>query len=65
MLVDYILSLTYPKEMIMIVQIVSIISRPICPTFIHDDPTRIFITLILLLVLSAIAGKIMRYFNES
>jgi hypothetical protein len=48
----------------MIAQIISTVRRPICPTFIHDDPTRIFIILIGLLLLSAIAGKIMRYFNE-
>lgn len=65
MLVAYILSLTYPREMIMIAQTVSIVKRPICPTFIHDDPTRIFISLILLLALSAILFKIMRYYNGS
>ena len=48
----------------MIAQIISTVRRPICPTFIHDDPTRIFVILILLLVLSAIVGKIMRYYNE-
>ena len=48
----------------MIAQILNVTRRPICPTFIHDDPTRIFVTLILLLVLSAILGKVLRYYND-
>jgi hypothetical protein len=49
----------------MITQIISTVRHPVCPTFIHDDPTRIFIFLIGLILLLAITGKIMRYFNES
>jgi len=49
----------------MIAQIISIVRKPICPTFIHDDPTRIFIILIGLLLLSAIMAKILRHFNDT
>ena len=39
------------------------INKPICPTFIHDEPTRIIISLLSILVLSGIYWKIWRYFN--
>jgi hypothetical protein len=64
MLVACILYPIYPRGMKMIAQTVSVVKRPICPTFIHDDPTRIFIILIGLLILSAITAKILRYYNE-
>jgi len=48
----------------MIAQTVSIVKRPICPTFIHDDPTRIFICLIGLLVLSAVFYRILKVLND-
>jgi len=47
----------------MITQIISIVSKPIVPTFVHDDPTRIFLSLIGLLLLSAILYRVVRYYN--
>jgi uncharacterized membrane protein YccC len=64
MLALYGLYLIYPRGMKMIVQIISIVSRPIVPTFIHDDLTRIFISLVGLLVLSAILYRFVRYYND-
>jgi hypothetical protein len=55
--------LIYLGKIKMIAQIISIVRRPICPTFIHDDPTRIFICLIGLLILSAILYRILKYYN--
>lgn len=55
--------LIYPGKIKMITQIISIVSKPILPTFIHDDLSRIFISLIGLLLLSAILYRIVRYYN--
>jgi hypothetical protein len=37
--------------------------RPICPTFVHDDNTRLIILLLSLPILIAIHWAILRYFN--
>jgi len=63
MLALYGLYLIYPRGMKMIAQIISIVRKPICPTFIHDDPTRIFLCLILLLLLSSIFYRIVKYYG--
>jgi hypothetical protein len=47
----------------MIVQIISIVRKPICPTFIHDDQTRIIVLLVSLPILIGIHWGILRYFN--
>jgi hypothetical protein len=44
-------------------KMIAVVRHPICPTFIHDDITRIFISLIGLLLLSAILYRILRYYN--
>lgn len=40
------------------------IRKPICPTFIHDDPTRIVICIIGIIICGYVLYKIMKYFNE-
>lgn len=37
--------------------------RPICPTFIHDDQTRLIILLVSLPILIGLHWIILRYFN--
>ena len=52
------------QRKIMMTQIIFMASRPVCPTFIHDDITRIFISIIGLLILSSIFYKILKYYNH-
>jgi hypothetical protein len=37
---------------------------PICPTFVHDDPTRILICVVGIVLCSFILCEIMRYFSN-
>jgi hypothetical protein len=62
MLQDYGSSPICQGKMTMI-KIISTISHPVCPTFIFDDTTRIFISLIGLLALSTIFYRIVRYYS--
>lgn len=48
----------------MIAQVINSIRRPICPTFIHDDQTKIIISLIGICLLSYILYRILNYFNS-
>jgi hypothetical protein len=47
----------------MMIPIISAVRKPICPTFIHDDQTRIIVLLVALPILIAIHWGILRYFN--
>jgi hypothetical protein len=53
------------EKMMTMIQIISIVSRPICPTFLHDDQSRILFILIGLLLLSSLFWKILRYLNDT
>jgi hypothetical protein len=43
--------------------LISVATKFPVPVLIHDDPTRIFISLIGLLILSAILYRVMRYYG--
>lgn len=40
------------------------IRKPICPTFIHDDTTRIIVFIIAIIICFYLFIKQMRYYNE-
>lgn len=39
------------------------VRKPICPTFIHDEPTRMVICIVGIVICSYIIYKIIRYYN--
>lgn len=47
----------------MTIQLFSVVDRAICPTFVHDDPTRIAISLFGLAIGIVILWRISVYFN--
>lgn len=48
----------------MIAQSLSIVKKPICPTFVHDDLTRLIIIGVLLPVVLFILWKIIVYYER-
>lgn len=48
----------------MIAQILTAVRRPICPTFIHDDQSRIYIEIVGIAVFGYILYRTMKYFNS-
>lgn len=48
----------------MIMQVVTIVRKPICPTFVHDETTRIIICTIGIIIGVFCIYKIMVYFNK-
>lgn len=48
----------------MIMQVVTIVRKPICPTFVHDETTRIIICTIGIIIGVFYIYKIMVYFNK-
>lgn len=51
------------SQMILLGQVVTITKKPICPTHIHDDPTRIVIFAVGIVMCLVGLYYIMRYFN--
>lgn len=47
----------------MIIQLVSVVHRAICPTLVHDDPTRIGISLFGIAICMLVLLKIYRCFK--
>ena len=50
-------------KMILLAQTVTIVKKPLCPTFIHDDISRLFICAVGILLCVGVLYFIMRYFN--
>jgi len=44
-------------------QTVTIVKRPICPTFVHDDTTRMVICVVGTLLCIYLHYRILKYFN--
>jgi hypothetical protein len=44
-------------------QTLTIVKRPLCPTFIHDDTTRLIVSVIGIVICSGILWKVLRKFN--
>lgn len=42
----------------------TVVSKPLLPTFIHDDLSRLVISIIGIVILSTIFSRIADYFNE-
>ena len=42
----------------------TIVNRPLCPTFIHDEPTRMVICVVGLVVCFYALYRVMRHFDE-
>lgn len=49
----------------MLAQTITIVRKPICPTFVHDDTTRLIIFLVAIPILIGIHWAIIRYFNAT
>lgn len=41
-----------------------VVRKPICPTFIHDESTRIIVSVIGIVICSYILYRIMKYFSD-
>ena len=50
-------------KMLHLAQSVTFVKKPICPTFIHDDPSRIVICAVGILLCASALYFIMRSFN--
>jgi hypothetical protein len=48
----------------MMIELFSVVHRAICPTFVHDDPTRIAISLFGLAIAILILYRIAKNFNS-
>lgn len=45
-------------------QVPTIVRKPLCPTLIHDEPTRILVCLVGIVFCSVVLWRVMRYFNS-
>lgn len=46
-------------------QTVTLVKRPICPTFVHDDTTRLVICVVGVILCSYLHYRILRYLNSN
>lgn len=48
----------------MIMQVVTIVRKPICPTLVHDETTRVIICVVGIVISILCMYKLMVYFNK-